>query len=169
MIAKTVNGVEFSYDLCDHKLVLAFQPWYLYNGYVETSNAILLHNLIMPNKDKNLQIDHKNRNILDNTRYNLRLLTHSQNQFNRPKQANNTSGYKGVTLHKKNNKYVAHIRLLGKLVYLGSFGIAEEAARAYDKAAKTNIGEVAILNFPCVKIGATLNPGLSSESKTTLV
>jgi hypothetical protein len=59
----------------------------------------------------------------------------------------NTSGFKGVSLHKKSNKYHANIMVNQKLIYLGSFTDPVEAAHAYDEAAKYHHGEFANLNF----------------------
>ena len=41
-------------------------------------------------------VDHRNRDSLDNRRRNLRKCTKSQNGANRPAQRDNSSGYKGV-------------------------------------------------------------------------
>ena len=46
----------------------------------------------------------------------------------------NTSGAKGVSLHKRSGKYMAYITLAGKRHYLGLFGTIEEAARARREA-----------------------------------
>ena len=48
-------------------------------------------------------------------------------------QKNNTSGYRGVSLHKITNKWSAIIRVDKKKINIGYFKTAEEGARAYDK------------------------------------
>jgi hypothetical protein len=58
------------------------------------------------------------------------------------------SKYRGVSWFKKNNKWVAMIRYDGKIHFLGSFEDEEQAARAYDRAARAQHGENAQLNFP---------------------
>ena len=45
---------------------------------------------------------------------------------------NNTSGFRGVTFDKKINKFKSQIRVNYKLIHLGSFLTALDAAKAYD-------------------------------------
>lgn len=75
------------------------------------------------------QSDHIDHSTLDNSRSNLRIVTHQKNQFNQK----NTKGY---YWHKAVRKYHAHIGLNGKRIYLGLFNTAEEARSAYLKAKK---------------------------------
>lgn len=59
----------------------------------------------------------------------------------------NTSGYRGVQ-KLGTNRWYAQIHANGQVIYLGTFDMPEEAARAYDKAAREAYGERARLNFP---------------------
>jgi len=89
------------------------------------------------------QIDHINRNPLDNRWVNLRLATHSQNVSNKSRYRNNTTGAKGVRITKLSypRPYQARIRVNGNLMHLGSFSTIEEARGAYAAAAKHYFGE----------------------------
>jgi hypothetical protein len=58
------------------------------------------------------------------------------------------SKYRGVSWHKSNKKWQAQIRYDGKEHFRGYFEDEQEAARAYDKAARAQCGEKAQLNFP---------------------
>jgi hypothetical protein len=104
----------------------------------------LLHRVIM-NPPLDLQIDHKNKDTLDNRRSNLRICTHSQNQMNRGKTRANTAGYKGVNLDKrrKRKKYRVRITANRKTHYLGSFEKPDDAGAAYKKAIKKHHGKFA--------------------------
>lgn len=95
------------------------------------------------------EIDHIDHDGLNNTLSNLRIATHAQNAINSRKQNVVTcSQFKGVVWHKKNSKWQAQLHKDGKNIYLGGFIIEEDAARAYDAAAKLYFGEYANLNFP---------------------
>jgi hypothetical protein len=91
-------------------------------------------------------LDHIDQNGLNNQRLNLRLATVSQNGINRPKQRNNTSGYKGVHWRKDSHKWQAKIQINGKDIHLGYFTSKKEAAKAYNKAALKYFGKFAVLN-----------------------
>ena len=93
--------------------------------------------------------DHINGDGLDNRRSNLREVTAVENGRNRRRDRDNTSGFKGVCWHKRDRKWQAGIRDGGKSPrHLGYFSTAEEAAHAYDAAAREMHGEYATLNFP---------------------
>lgn len=91
----------------------------------------LMHHGYLPE-----QIDHIDGNGLNNDVENLRAATHAQNGSNRGAQKNNTSGFKGVSWHKKSNKWQAAIALGRKNHYLGLFDTPEAAHEAYKDAAK---------------------------------
>lgn len=93
--------------------------------------------------------DHRNGDGLDNRRANLRAATPGENGQNCRKRSHNTSGFKGVTWHKHRRKWLAQIKSGdGKNRFLGYFLSADEAARAYDAAARDLHGPFATVNFP---------------------
>lgn len=77
------------------------------------------------------EIDHINGNRADNRIENLRLATRAQNQANAKLRKDNTSGYKGVSFHKKHGKWSANISVNGKVVWLGVYDTPEEAHGRY--------------------------------------
>lgn len=89
--------------------------------------------------------DHADRNGLNNQKSNLRIATRAQNAMNRGPNKNNKVGLKGVQINKTSTKrpYIAVIGAGYKSYYLGSFKTAEEAAQAYQEAAKRLHGEFA--------------------------
>ncbi len=87
------------------------------------------------------QIDHVNANRDDNRWENLRAATSRENNWNSSKQKNNTTGFKGVYLDKRVNRYVAQIMHSGKRKHLGMFSSAEKAHAAYCEAARAFHGE----------------------------
>jgi hypothetical protein len=91
--------------------------------------------LYMTGSWPSVQLDHKNSVRDDNRWDNIRPATISQNGMNRPAQANNTSGFKGVTFHRKARKWMAQITKDGSLHYLGLYETREAAHEAYRKAA----------------------------------
>jgi hypothetical protein len=107
--------------------------------------GIKMHRIIIRASDGK-QVDHINKNTLDNRKCNLRICTPFQNSGNQSKQKNNTSGYKGVTYYKSLQKWQAGIQINGRSIHLGRFENKEDAARAYNEAATKYFGEFAQLN-----------------------
>src|SRR6185295_6620023 len=86
-------------------------------------------------------LDHINGIRSDNRIVNLRYATPSQNQHNRGKPKNNTSGIKGVYWDKARKKWHAQINLDDTVIYLGRFTDSKDAAKAYATAALKFHGE----------------------------
>lgn len=109
------------------------------------SKRISMHRLILA-PPSCLEIDHINGDGLDNQRKNLRPATRQQNSCNLQRAPrNNKSGYKGV-FQVENGKWRAVVKAHGKNHYLGRYATAQQAAEAYNEAAKLYHGEFASLN-----------------------
>lgn len=110
-------------------------------GRVE-QRVVLLHRFLFADAR---ELDHANRDRLDNRRANLRPATSQQNSGNRGLSATrNTSGFKGVSRNTVGGGWSARLRSKS----LGTFATAEDAARAYDVAVRAAYGEFAYQNFP---------------------
>jgi hypothetical protein len=92
-------------------------------------------------------VDHINRNKADDSWSNLRLATNSENAANQCVRKSNVSGFVGVSWCADRQKWAAQIRIAGRKTNLGRFATAEEAAKAYDRAAFATFGGFANLNF----------------------
>ena len=93
--------------------------------------------------------DHRNGNGLDNRRQNLRRFTIGENlrAFNL-KRVVATSKFRGVCKKPTGKPWMARIMARGQDTYLGRFDSEEEAAQAYDAAAKRFGFSDEALNFP---------------------
>lgn len=127
------KGVEVTRALIDIDDIILVQNkyWsYYLNGYVSAKvngKTTSLHKLIFGSK-KGYDLDHINRNKLDNRKSNLRFLTRSQNQLNR------SNPLRGVTWYEKQRIWTAHIMKDRKKIYLGTYGFLQEALDARREA-----------------------------------
>lgn len=88
-------------------------------------------------------IDHIDGDGLNNRWDNLREATQSQNSWNRKRQSNNTTGYKGVSFDRRSGSYRASICIEGRKITRQNFPTAEEAYREYLRMAREYFGEFA--------------------------
>lgn len=147
---KTINLTQGKVAIVDDDIYekISSIKWYCHHGYAVgwvDKKKVIMHRFVM-NANKGQEIDHKNGNKCDNRRENLRFCTRSQNKANVGPNANGTSGYKGVHWSALHNKFRARIGVNGKRYHLGLYTLAEDAARAYNDAAKKYFGEFAQLN-----------------------
>lgn len=144
------NGRTALVDVDDYPIVAGY-TWRVFEApgdgpYAQTSVFIngvrttrRMHRIL-----SSVEVDHQNRNGLDNRRANLRPATRSQNTAN-TRGKGGKSPYKGV--HKSGHNWRAQITVNYRKHQLGSFKSDLEAARAYDVAARQFFGEFAFTNF----------------------
>lgn len=126
---------------------LEYRPGRFYAVRVKNTKMIYMHRVVFDAVSKT-EVDHENKNSLDNRRGNLRSATRSQNMSNVGLRADNTSGFKGVTWDRERQKWMAKIRVLQTHKFLGRFSSLIDAAMAYDASAIKHFGEFACVNFP---------------------
>lgn len=88
-------------------------------------------------------VDHQDGNSLNNKWKNLREADRSNNAANMKTPRSNTSGVKGVTWSKKEEKWVAQICVNYRNIYLGSFDCIDQAAKVRKRASRQYFGEFA--------------------------
>lgn len=108
--------------------------------------GISMHRLIMGLTDRIFEVDHRDRNGLNNQRANLRVCTHKQNAVNRGGFKNQTSKHKGVYFHKRDGNWRGGIKNNGITIHLGMFDNETDAAIAYNNKSIELNGEFAKLN-----------------------
>lgn len=154
----TSSGESFLFDPIDYGLAESHY-WCISHKKDRTNNSgyvvargsdgsMLLFSRMAIQADKGVLVDHVNGNTLDNRRNNLRVVTVAENSRNTGLRTDNSTGYKGVGRILPSGKYRAYIGVNEQFISLGSYDNPEEAARAYDEAARFYFGEFACVNFP---------------------
>lgn len=147
-IGRTSQGIEFYIDAEDLQKV-SDKSWHVNSlGYVQTNihkdgTSPLLHKILLGDYGKGLCVDHIDRNKLNNRKSNLRLCWQKDNAKNKSVRSDNTSGFTGVYLDKRNGGWFAAITADGETHYLGSFRNFEDAVRARIEGEKEYFGEYA--------------------------
>jgi hypothetical protein len=121
-------------------------------GYAKAGTSIegkfvklALQDLVLPVRPTYVR-DHINQNKLDNTRRNLRYVSHTINLINRKKRASVHSKYRGVTYDKSCKKWKAVLYAYCTTYRIGNFDTELEAAKAFNKKAIEILGKNAQLN-----------------------
>lgn len=134
------NVVE---KVCVHK-------WYVTKrSYVRTTlpkgPKVELHRFLME-EPEGVTVDHIDRNRLNNTMQNLRIVTRADNSKNKSLSDSHTSQYRGVQ-QKGNGKYIARVAN----VYVGSFDSEITAAMEHDRYVINKGHHMIELNFPEIR------------------
>jgi len=143
--SKNEEIAETIFDIQHIKKIGALK-WYLCKtGYATNlKTRKRMHQLILP-CPRGVEVDHKDRNKLNNKRNNLRYASKSQQGQNRGPNRNSQSGIKGVW-ELPNGKWSSQITCNKKRYVLGDFLTKEEAAQAYNEKALLLFGKFASVN-----------------------
>jgi len=116
-----------------------------YARYSMNGKTMYLHKEIVKVRDGNEDIenvDHVDRNTCNNLESNLRPCNRSENQHNKDKYKNNTSGFKGVSWYKRLNKWQAQIQIDGKPKHLGYYDNIIDVSDTVLNTAPPRMGDV---------------------------
>ncbi len=143
-------------DLDDVEKIKRY-TWYLNEGgYAVASTkrdvngqqkGFFMHRLIMNIDDPEIEVDHIDRNRLNNRKKNLRFANDNQQSWNRSCGQNKYSAeYKGIYYDTKTKTF--HVRLFykGEDIYIGTFYNEISAANAYNYYAIEYFGKYVALN-----------------------
>jgi hypothetical protein len=145
----TNTNNEFYIDIDDIDKVQKYSWYESDTGYLMSrinNKIVRMHRLIMNVRDKNMIVDHINHNTLDNRKNNLRIASSSQNNMNKTKQSNNTSGITGVSWDKRKKKWRAYIKINNKHSELGLYDNFEDAVNTRRDAEEKYFGEYSYKN-----------------------
>lgn len=102
-------------------------------GYATTQidykDIILMHRLIMSVSDRNIEVDHIDRNRLNNKKSNLRITDRQDNARNIKIQINNSSGVSGIHYDNERDKWKSQIYKGGKAIVNIRFDSFDDAVK----------------------------------------
>ena len=121
----TNTNKEFYFDLEDYDKIkdYCWNEHILEGGYhtLEARDRQTKKNVRMQWLIIGKYYDHEDRNPLNNRKENLRPASKNENSQNHKKFINNTSGFSGVTWHKRRQKWQVRITVNNSRVHIGYF------------------------------------------------
>lgn len=139
----TIPYVMCIFSSCGQKILVSeidfeflnSKKWWISNGYaISWDKREKMHRLILKAKNGEI-VDHIDRNKLNNTRENLRIVNKEENVHNQKKRTNTKNNYKGTQFIKKLGLWQARCRIYGNDYFLGLYVNEISAAYAYNKKA----------------------------------
>lgn len=136
----------------DYELISQYK-WFLgFRGYVMTNyrlpgrkpTCIEMQRLLAGKPG--YKVDHKDMDKLNNQRSNLRVATHSQNNWNCGPHARNPHGFKGVSFDKFTGSWAVRLHAQRRKVHVGRFTQLRTAVFAHSLVALIYHGDFAWLN-----------------------
>lgn len=132
-------------DICDEEIARRVRSWNVNNGgyvhgHLRGAGMVYLHRLLMADELaaselERPEVDHINRDRLDNRRSNLRVVNRSTQMQSR-EFTGKSSRFPGVSFHKGTNKWQVRISIEKKGRFLGYFHCELDAARCYRDAVR---------------------------------
>jgi hypothetical protein len=133
------DGSTFFIDFEDFELVNQYY-WHNSRGYARNNlRNTTMHRMVLGltgDKDARykLEVDHINKNRMDNRKCNLRIVSRQRNMYNKSEYKNNTSNITGVKWNKNLQKWQSQITFEKKRIHLGVFLDFDEAVKARKEA-----------------------------------
>jgi hypothetical protein len=137
------QGIHQEYaiiDTADVESAQSFGTWSISKKYSRDNKNIVALYVVCNHKDylhrflmsppKGMEIDHINRNPLDNRRCNLRIVSPGQNKQNTVARKTSTSGVRNVYWCSRIQRWTVQITIAGKRISHGTHHTIEEASAA---------------------------------------
>ena len=93
----------------------------------------IIAEIFVENPENKPEVDHIDRNILNNRPENLRWVTRQEQLHNQGIRSDNTSGVSGVIWHKATNKWIVRLQENGRMEYFGYFADKDEAIKVRNR------------------------------------
>lgn len=158
MKSLAINNQRLLIDDEDYPVLSRFK-WRLDSGgypithaYSPNTNSIplLIHYFLIPRSEdirlRKLRIIHKDGNLLNCQKDNLKLVDYSISQHRSKRRSNSKNNYRGVSKSNVGNHFYARIIYKSNRIYLGTFETEELAAKAWNSKALELFGEYAYQN-----------------------